>query len=274
LGKISCEFIVDYEGLNIPIDSRAKFYNVDLLGTKGISLELGDSQKNAVNGDTLISAKSPSLQESVDAQIAPLKRKAEELIGSIDSMVTIVSGVIGQNTGELDARFKSIRRAILKFESTATNLDNFFTKEQSRLSSIFSKIDNISGTLSSNSGNINNALKNLSKITDSIANADLAGTLQKAKVTHDQLRQIISGINNGEGTMGKLVQNDSLFRALVSTNDEVQRLIENIKDHPYRYLHFSLFGKRDKGVKLDARDEKKLKEMIKNYPTTTPTNTK
>lgn len=274
-GKILCEFVIDYDGLNIPEDSRAKFYSVDVLGTKGISIELGKSSEYAKPGDMLVSAKSPSLSESVDAQIAPLKNKVEGLIGSIDSMVTIVSGILGQNTGELDASFKSVRRAILKFENTATNIDEFIAVERYRLSSIFSKVDQISGTLAANTGNIDSTIKNLKSISDSLASVDFASAIDNAKVTIEKLSKIMTGISNGEGTMGKLIANDSLYNQLVHTNEEVQRLIENIKDHPYRYLHFSVFGKREKGVKLDSRDEKKLKEMLKTYPPNppAPTNT-
>ncbi|MFI5204552.1 MAG: MlaD family protein [Flavobacteriales bacterium] len=272
-GKIICEFVIDYEGLAIPRDSRAKFYSVDVLGTKGISIELGKSAEAAQPGDTLISAKSPSLQESVDAQIAPLKKKAEELIGSIDSMVTIVSGVLGQNTGELDASFKSIRRAILKFESTANNLDDFIATERFRLSSIFAKVDKISGTLASNSGKMDSTISNLTKISTTLANSDIAGTIGKIKTSVDLFANILADVDSGNGSLGKLVNTDSLYTKLMGVHDEIEALIQNIKDHPYRYLHFSVFGKREKGIKLDSRDEKKLKELLKNTPPkTTPTN--
>lgn len=270
LNQLVVEFIVDNDNIIIPEDSKANLASADLF-TKSIVLQLGKSSKLLKVGDTLVSSKQLSLQENVNAQIIPLKEKTQQLIGSIDSMVTIVTGVMGRNSGELDESFQSVRRAILNFESTAKNLDELIATEKGRISSIFGKVDNIAGSLSQSSGKITNTISNLSKISDTLANADIAGTVNKAKKTMDEIAKITEKINNGEGTMGALIKSDSLFNALVKTNDEIQRLVENMKDNPHRYVHFSVFGKREKGMKLDSRDQKKLKKMIDTYKETPAT---
>lgn len=259
--QVVVELIVDYAELEIPEDSKANFSSADFF-TKSIDIAIGRSGKYLVSGDTLISEKPLSLQENVSAEILPLKQKTQELIGSIDSMVTIVSGVLGRNTDELDASFQSVRRAILKFESTANNLDELIASERHRVSSIFSKVDNIAGTIAGNSDKISSTIKDLSKISNTIANSDLQGLIGKASSTMNQIDTIMQKVNNGEGTLGALVKSDSLYNALVKTNDEIQRLVENMKTYPHRYVHFSIFGKREKGLKLDAREEKKLKEIL------------
>lgn len=263
--RVVVEFIVDYKSLEIPKNSRAKFYSVDFF-TKGIDLQMGDSTVYYKDGDTITSEKSLSLQENVSAEILPLKKKTEELIGTIDSMVNIISGVLGRNSQGLDESFKSVRRAILTFENTAQNLDGLIASERARISSILSKVDNISGTVSSNLPQITKMIDNLKVMSDSLRNADLAGAVNKAEATMNQISQITTKINNGEGTLGALIKSDSLFNALVKTNDEIQRLVENMKMNPHRYVHFSVFGKREKGLKLDTRDEKRLKELLNEPP--------
>lgn len=256
------ELTIDYSSLDIPIDSKALFSSADFF-TKSIDIVIGKSKQYFKEGDTINSEKPLSLQENVSAEILPLKQKTQQLIGTIDSMVNIITGVLGRNSGGLDESFQSVRRAILKFESTAINLDELIASERVRVSSIFNKVDNIAGTISNNSAKITNTISNLSKLSDSLANADLAGMVNKAQKTMDQISQITTKINNGEGTLGAMIKSDSLFNALVATNDEIQRLVENMKMNPHRYVHFSVFGKREKGLKLDARDEKRLKELLK-----------
>lgn len=252
---------IEQSDLIVPEDTKANFSSADLF-TKAISLEIGKSEKLLNDGDTLNSLKQLSLQETVNAQIVPLKEKTQELLSSVDSLVDIFSGLLGRNEGEVDESFRSIKRTILKFENTANNLDLFIAQEKTRVSGILGKVDNIAGTFSANSGKITTTINNLSALSDTLANADISGTIDRAKSTIDQLAQITTKINNGEGTLGALIKSDSLFNALVKTNDEIQRLVVNLKENPQRYVHFSVFGKREKGLKLDARDEKKLKEIL------------
>lgn len=259
------EITIDYSSLNIPKDSRAYFSSADFF-TKSIDIAIGKDTKFLKEGDTIDSEKPLSLQENVSAELLPLKKKTEELVGTIDSMVTIISGVLGRNSEGLDQSFQSVRRAILTLENTAENLDGLIASERIRISSVMSKLDNITAAVSNNIPGITKIVDNLKVMSDSLRNADLAGLVNKAQVTVDQISQITTKINAGEGTLGALIKSDSLFNALVKTNDEIQRLVENMKMNPHRYVHFSVFGKREKGIKLDARDEKRLKELLKEPP--------
>ena len=83
---------------DIAINTVCKIINQDLMGTKCIALILGNSDQLAINGDTLISGIKGSLQDEVNAQIIPLKNKAEELIGSVDSLMKIITAVLNKDT--------------------------------------------------------------------------------------------------------------------------------------------------------------------------------
>jgi phospholipid/cholesterol/gamma-HCH transport system substrate-binding protein len=261
--EVVVELTIDYPSLQIPKDSKAIFSSADFF-TKSVDIVVGDSIVFYKPGDTIRSEKPLSLQENINVQMLPLKEKTEELIGKIDSMVGIFSGVLGRNTDELDESFQSVRRAILKFESTAININELIDVERHRISSILNKVDNITGTISSNTPKINDMIGNLQKLSNTMANADLTGMINKAQETMNQISQITTKINNGEGTMGALIKSDSLYNELNQTNEQIQRLVENLKEHPNRYVHFSIFGRREKGVKLDPTDEKKLKQVLDN----------
>ncbi|MBK7128817.1 MAG: hypothetical protein IPH66_05545 [Crocinitomicaceae bacterium] len=69
-------------------------------------------------------------------------------------------------------------------------------------------------------------------------------------------------VNSGEGTVGALLHSDSLYNALISTNESVQHLLDDMVANPNKYVHFSLFGRKVKGVQLTAEEEKKLRDWL------------
>jgi ABC-type transport system involved in resistance to organic solvents, periplasmic component len=102
---------------SIPRDSKARIYSSDLLGEKAIELDLGRSAELAAPGDTLISDIQLSLSEEVNKQVAPIKEKAEKLIGSIDTVMILASGFLTEETKNNFTRtFESIRRSFATLE--------------------------------------------------------------------------------------------------------------------------------------------------------------
>ena len=79
-----------------------------------------------------------------------------------------------------------------------------------------------------------------------------------------QMEEILVKINNGEGTMGMLVNNDSLYNALQATSEDLDLLVEDLRVNPHRYLHFSVFGRKPKAdLNLTRKEKEKLKELLK-----------
>jgi len=255
-------FIIDNDMLDFPKNSRAKLISADLFGTRAIQILPGEGKEFAMDGDTLISEEDMSLASKVDAQIAPIKQKAENLMGSIDTMVSVVSRVLGDNSDDLEASIESFKLSLRNLKSITDKLNVMMDNESGKVSAILSKLESITGNIQKNNHSIDQTLDNVAVITDSLAKSDLAGTVRNLNKTVTDLNGILSQVNQGEGTLGKLVSSDSLYMALVSTNDQLNRLLENIKEHPNRYLHFSVIGRKEKGIKLDAQEEKKLKEIL------------
>ena len=129
---------------NIPENSICKIVNQDLMGTKGVSLILGNSQTFAKSGDTLLSGIENSLQDEVNAQILPLKNKAEGLIGSVDSLLTIVTAVLNKNTRKsLSNSIKSLDETFTVLSSTMTKIDSMVYQNDARVSKILSNLESI-----------------------------------------------------------------------------------------------------------------------------------
>ncbi|HQV99460.1 MAG TPA: MlaD family protein, partial [Bacteroidia bacterium] len=127
----------------VPRNSTAEIFSTDLLGSKGIRLVFGDSKEDLVDGDTMTAGVQQTLSEQVNAQVAPIKAKAESLLSSIDSILLTVRAVFNENTkNNLKRSFESISNSLASIENVAGSLDTVLAK-QGRLRVIFDNIESI-----------------------------------------------------------------------------------------------------------------------------------
>jgi phospholipid/cholesterol/gamma-HCH transport system substrate-binding protein len=240
------------EDVQIPRRSIAKAISSDLLGSKAVEIIYSNSSEYAQNGDTLISEVEESLKSSVDKRIAPLQAKAENLISSIDSVMTVVNSVLNTKTREnLDKSFESVRKAILTLEQTAYKLDDLVGSEKTKISSILSHLNGITSNLDKNGEKIDNIISNLSNMTDSLAKAQLKEAINNADKSMKELNVLLAGINQGQGTLGKLAKNDTLYYNLNRSTEDLDKLLKDLRYNPERYIHFSVFGRKDKNKPKD-----------------------
>lgn len=261
--KVLVTFLLT-EDVKIPKGSKAKAYSADLMGTKAVEIIFNDSTTEFVNsGDTLISDSEANLQQSVNAQIAPLKAKTESLIGSIDSAVTVVTTILNPRTREnLDKSFESVRKAIITLEQTAYKLDDLVGSEKAKISSILTHLNGITANLDKNGQRIDNIIGNLHNLSDSLAKAQLAEAINNTNKSMKELNTLLAGINAGQGTLGKLAKNDTLYFNLNKSVIDLDKLLKDLRYNPDRYIHFSVFGRKDKNKPKD--EDEKPKEKIKN----------
>jgi phospholipid/cholesterol/gamma-HCH transport system substrate-binding protein len=235
------------EDVQIPKGSHARAFSSDLLGSKAVEVIYGNSPEFMKNGDTLVSESEQSLKASVDARIAPLQAKAENLIGSIDSVMTVVNAVLNKKTREnLDKSFESVRKAIISLEQTAYKLDDLIGSEKIKISSILSHLNGITSNLDKNGQKIDNILTNFSNLSDSLSKAQLKDAIDNADKSLQELNTMLTKINQGQGTLGKMIKNDSLYNNLNKSSEDLDKLLKDLRINPERYIHFSVFGRKDK----------------------------
>ncbi|MBK7382003.1 MAG: hypothetical protein IPI81_01510 [Flavobacteriales bacterium] len=119
----------------------------------------------------------------------------------------------------------------------------------------------MSGTLASNSDELDRTFHNLDTLSAELARGRFKQILDEMAQTSTELRKITAGVNNGEGTMGKLMKNDSLYLNLNAATAELDLLLEDLRLNPNRY--FSLFGKKDRLPKLSDSDVQRIKDAMK-----------
>jgi len=213
-----------------------KIVNQDLMGTKGISLLLGDNDELITSGDTLISGIEGSLQDEVNAQILPLKNKAEELIGSIDSVMMIVTAVLNKDTRDnLRNSLSSLDKTFELMSQTMVKVDRMVDINDERIAKVVKNLESITSNLESSNGEIKNILRNFSSLSDSLAKADITTVLQNVS-------DITTKINNGEGSIGLLLKDDKIYVNFEKSTRELASLLEDIKKNPSRYVNFSILG--------------------------------
>ena len=215
----------------IPENTICKIVNQDIMGTKSIRLVLGESGSLAQNGDTLISGVESSLQDEVSAQILPLKIKTEELIGSIDSVMTIITAVLNQDAREnLSNSLQSLDQTFVLMSQTMMKVDQLVDQNDNRISSIVKNLE-------ANNTEITNILTNFSDISDAIVKSNIKDLLTSLEQTSEK-------INDSSGSLGMLINDKDLYSNLENSSKELEALIRDIKENPKRYVGFSLIGGR------------------------------
>ncbi len=245
-GKLIVKFIVN-EDLDIPDNTLARIESSDLLGSKAIVLHLGDSPVNAKSGSYLIGELETSLKEEVSLQMLPLKTKVESLLSSFDSALAVVQYIFNENTRDnLSKTFESIRYTIASLERASSTIDTLLRTQQYKISGILSNIEAITLNIKNNNEKISNIITNFSSLSDSLLMSHIQSTFENADKTMGELSEITRKINSGEGSMGLLLENDSLYIQLNQATLELKLLLEDMRLNPDRYIHFSVFGKSSK----------------------------
>ena len=222
--------------IEIPVNTIAKIVSIDLMGTKGISLVLGDSSLMAASGDELSSSIESSLQDEVNAQILPLKMKTEELIGSIDSVMTVITSVLNKDAREsLSKSLISLDQTFSTLSETLVVVDKMIRDNKENIDLTVSNFTSVSNNLNESNKEIKNIISNFSSISDSLVKADILATFNK-------IDKITNIINKGEGSLGKLISDKSIYENLESATKELKELMKDIKINPERYVNFSIIN--------------------------------
>jgi phospholipid/cholesterol/gamma-HCH transport system substrate-binding protein len=120
------------------------------------------------------------------------------------------------------------------------------TSEKGKLYLMISNIESISHNLKANNEQITHILNNLSVVSDSLAQVKFATTIKHADSAIIQMDEMLDKINSGKGSLGKLVNDEELYNNLNNTSKDLDELMKDLKANPNRYVHFSMFGKKDK----------------------------
>ena len=211
-------------------DNSVMMISSDLLGSKSVVLLTGDSKTMLENGGLLRDSIPADLVETLKDKLLPIADKADTLMGSLDSLLKVV-----HNTLDDDLQ-KNIRSIVANLEQLASN-------ERRKIAAILSNFESVSENLQKNNGDISKLIANLTGFSETLAASDMKSTVDNANRSLTQLNGILSGIGEGQGTIGKFAKDDSLYIYLQRSSDDLDKLLIDLRENPKKYVHFSLFGK-------------------------------
>ncbi len=213
--------------------SIARIYSSDLIGTKSLSIVPNYEGKLSVSGDTLKSNIEPGVFELLNDKVAPLQSKFESMVANTDSIMQSLNNILDVKTEKnIRTSINSLKNTLLTFEKTSISLDSLVVGNQSNFNDILNNSKDIT--------------QNLKQITDSLTDVDIAATITKFHKTISDLDLMLTDINAGKGSVGKLLKDDQLYQNFTNASKELEELLRDMKLHPKRFVHFSLFGKKAK----------------------------
>ena len=261
-------FSIKREGVELMDSTIAEVGSADLLGTMILDLKKINSGAEPLNSsDTLIGVMSESLSDLVTGQIAPLKAKTDELLGTINTLVVSLQGVLDSTTQvSLKNSFAAIPKAIRSIAHATESLDTIVDElKRARIASIVTNLTSITDNLKNNNATITSMITNLDNITDSLAKANVKGTIDRVNNVLNEATSVLEGINNGEGTVGMLLNDKQLYENIILATADLDFLLMDLKQNPGRYLNISMFNFGSKRKKeAIARDSTEYNQFFKN----------
>lgn len=222
--SISKDFIV-------PDDSKMVIYAVDLMGGKGVKIDLGTSETAVKDGESLTPAYEAGLMDSMGASVLPLLEKVTQ---TLDSLGVTVAGI---NKLLADDNQNSLSRTLLHVERTMANLRNLSAMVNGKSDEISSLVDNLNSLsvkLCSVAEKADTTMAGLGELITTVNEADINGLITS-------FTSLLNSINDPEGSIGKLMHTDSVYNSVDSLLNDVNVLVDKIQENPKKYLKISIF---------------------------------
>jgi phospholipid/cholesterol/gamma-HCH transport system substrate-binding protein len=237
ISKIVVEISIDRQ-FTIPENSVVEIFSTDFMGSKAVNMILGNSEVPARENDTLPGKFDGDISVLVTKKLLPVKEKGERLIESIDSVMAILKNTFTPETQE------NIRRGV-------ASLEELIVTQRQRVSLIMENLYDITNNLKKSNSQITNTLENFSNLSDSISQSNLKTTIQNANNVLSETNILMQKLNQSQGSVGKLINEDSIYYSLDKTIKDLDNLLIDLKVNPKKYVHFSVFGSSGKKNKQE-----------------------
>jgi phospholipid/cholesterol/gamma-HCH transport system substrate-binding protein len=260
-GRLLVTFSVD-AGFQIPVNSIARIVSSDIMGTRSIKIIYSGENEFYESNDTIPGNIESDLREQVSLQVLPLKSKAEELLGTIDSAITVLTVILNEDARDnLKESFVNFNRTMDNLESTTAELEDLITTQKDTIKNIVSNLDELTSTFKDNAKNLENIMVNLSSFSDTLANVSVTPMLSNLTEVSNKISLTLDKLNSNESTAGLLLNDTDLYESINTLTENMAFLIGDIQQNPKRYLKFSAmdFGKE---VYINTKDDASGKDII------------
>jgi phospholipid/cholesterol/gamma-HCH transport system substrate-binding protein len=238
-GNLIVTLMIDHD-FKIPRNSIAQIVSSDIMGTRAIKILYSGETGFYNSGDTLKSDIESDLKEQVSLQVLPLKNKAEELLGTLDSAITVLTVIFNEDARKnLSESFENINQTIANIEKASGDLAMVVSEEKNTISRLIRNMESFSGTLTASSGKFESILANLSAFTDTISTLPLTPLLADISESVDGINKLVEKVNSEQSTLGMLFTDDALYNNINDMTAGLSHLLTDVRVNPKRYVHFS-----------------------------------
>lgn len=232
-GKLMVELQLNTD-FPISKSSVATIYEPGFIGGKQIAIYPNlDDKILAVDGQKLIGNTKLGLTASVGNKLEPIQEKLEKLMQNADNLITGLNNILDKK-GQQDIKItlEELSQTIAEFHKASTSVNTFLDENKGQINGVVA--------------NFNKVSNDFSKISDSLSKADIGKTVKNLQKTLTTVDQIMSNLQSGKGTMGKILHDEALYNNLAKTSKELELLLQDVRLYPTRYVNVSLFGKKNK----------------------------
>lgn len=222
-----------------------------LMGGAELSIIPNYEGENAVSGDFLIGITDYGMLNSLTTKLAPLDDKLNATLQDADQLLINLNAILDTKTQQdLKAIIANLNRTLKHFEGASVALEKMLVDGQPKLKTILSNADG--------------AVANFATISNDLKKSDFTGklseTVTKLNTSLTKFDGLMEGMNSGKGSIGKLLKDEKLYNNLTKASKELEELLREVKLHPKRFVHLSVFGKKDKGYKANTEEKDTKKE--------------
>ncbi|BEV04930.1 MlaD family protein [Chryseobacterium gambrini] len=221
-------------------NSTLEIFEPSLMGGKEMRINLMYGGPTAKDGDTLRGAFKLGTLGSLSSQVGPVKDQLQVVLHRVDSLMTNANQLVdAQNRQEIKLLLANLNKTVAALQTTAGSVNSLVGHNDPKLQKV---LDDASITMQS--GKV--TLDKYGNLAESIDTKKLNATIANLDATVGQLNNVVSGIDRGEGSLGKIMKDDQLYNNLNAASNNLNSLIEDLKAHPKKYVNFSVFGKNNK----------------------------
>lgn len=241
-GKVEVEMTID-KNLSIPIDSKVKIVSLDLLGTKAVSIIKGSSTIMAKDQEMLPGEVELGTIESLGASATPAIEIINKIVSTLDTTIHNINNILDVNTQN------NLKASIASLNTTMQNFSQFANELNAQRSKLTKTLDNLNAfttNLSNNNATISRVLTNAETTTGNLSKVNFEAMVNDLKKTIAELHSTLNKVNNGNGSLAMLMNDDKLYKNLKNTLSTANNLLYDINARPSRYINVNIFGKKQK----------------------------
>ncbi len=220
----------------IPNNSVAKIYSPGLMSSMAIGIDLGDSPIMLEKGDTIATEEEINLMDVASEKLMDVTTQIAEISEELTKTLRSVNGLLDESGDNINA-------TIANLNSISGRLSRLLATQSANIENAVEGISQLSTTLGENSENIDQVINNLNALSEELAQAEIGTSLG---ATLAELNTTLGKINSAEGSAGKLLNDEELYENLSAVSGSLNELIIDMQSNPKRYVHFSLFGSKNK----------------------------